>query len=443
MSAANETNGKASAPGLFTSLLTRVLEYVGPRKLSTATDYSSGMSRQNAPPPVSQTRWFLADLESAIIAADSGNMKLPGRLARSLYRDGTISGVFSTRTEGLVQLPVRFTGPDADILSELDKDFRRVFPPAELALLARDGRCLGVGVGEFVQVEGCLPALKRLDPEFLQYRYSEDRWYYQSIHGTEPVNPGDGRWVLHCPGGAVQPWTHGLWLALARAYIAKEHAFFFRENYSSKLANAARVAVSPAGATDGARLRFFKRLAAWGVNTVFDLPPGWDVKLLESNGRGYEVFQETIKTANEEIIITIAGQLVTTTGGTGFANSAIHSTIRSDLIQADADALAETINIQGIPIWANERFGSDAADAGTTVVWDVTPPKDLQAEATAAMQAANAAAALNPLLAQEGKRIDIDELARRYGFPTVDGAAQQDPEKTEGGTNVVPIVRAA
>jgi hypothetical protein len=408
---------------MFSSLLTRVLEFVGPRELPVGESYQDGFLRQGSPPPVSQTRWFLSDLEAAIISADSGNMKIPGRLARSLYRDGMIAGVFSTRCDGMVQLPKSFYGPDATLVTELSHDFDYVFPSSELALLARDGRCLGVGVAELVQVPGSLPVCKRLDPEFLQYRWAEDRWYYQSVHGTLPINPGDGRWILHCPGGAVQPWTHGLWQALARAYIAKEHAFFFRENYSSKLANAARVAYSPAGANDAARLSFFKQLAAWGINTVFDMPPGWEVKLLESNGRGYEVFQDTIKTANEEVIVTIAGQLVTTTGGSGFANSAIHSTIRSDLIQADADALAATINTQGIPCWANERFGAEAVDKMTCMSYDVTPPKDLQAEATAAMQMGNAVEKLNAILANEDMRVDVEKLARKYGVPMIQGKA--------------------
>jgi hypothetical protein len=408
---------------LFTSLLTRVRQYVGPRELSTGTSYEDGYSRQSAQLPISQTRWHLSDLESAIIASDTGNLRAAGRLWRSVRRDGMIAGVLSTRTEGLVQLPLRFAGEDSDLVDELSHDFRAVFPSSELALLSGDGRGLGVGVAEFVQLPGSLPVLKRLEPEFLVYRWAEDRWYYQGIRGLEPVNPGDGRWILHCPGGAVQPWSHGLWPALARAYIAKEHAFFFRENYSSKLANAARVGVSPQGASDGARLQFFSKLAAWGVNTVFDLPPGWEVKLIESNGRGYEVFQDTIKTANEEITVTLAGQTVTTEGGKGFSNSAIHATIRSDLIQSDADALASTLNEQAIPVWANERFGGDAADRAPRVSWDVTPPKDLNAAATAANQAAIAAAALNALAAAEGKRVDVDELARRYGVKLRDGAA--------------------
>ncbi len=403
----------------FTSLLTRVREYVGPRPLPTGTKFEDGRERQMTA-PYSITRWHLADLEAAVVAADSGNLRMVGQLWRSLRRDGMVSGVLSTRAQGLVQLPMRILSPSETVGAELASDWSKVFPVSELALLAADGIGPGYGVAEFVQIEGSLPVLRRLDPEFLQYRWGEDRWYYQSVHGVEPVNPGDGRWVLHAPAGAVQPWSHGLWAALGRAYIAKEHAFFFRENYSSKLANAARVGITPSGAPDDIRAGFFARLAAWGVNTVFDLPPGYDIKLIESNGRGFEVFQETIKTANEEIVITLAGQTVTTDGGTGFANAGIHAAIRSDLIQSDANGLAETLNRQCIPVWAAER-GFNAE--GTSVEWDVTPPSDLTKEAAALQTMTAAVLAMNGLAASIGKRVDLEDVARRYGVKLLDGAS--------------------
>lgn len=406
--------------GMISSLLTRALKYVGPRAMPTGDDFQAGMARQISVAQQSQTRFILADIENAIHAADSGNLRQAGELCRAIRRDGIAHGVLSTRTEGLVQLPVRFTGPD-EIRSALEDkddepgDFRKVFPSSELALLSGDGRVLGVGVAEFVQVGDALPVLRRLDPRFLVYRWSEDRWYYQSIRGFLPVNPGDGRWVLHCPGGTVQPWTHGLWMALARAYIAKEHAYFYRENFSSKLAHAARAAVSPPGANENMRRGFFAKLAAWGPNTVFDLPNGWDVKTIESNGRGWEVFSKTVEEANQEIIITLAGQTPTTTGGTGFQNSAIHQAIRSDLIQADGDGLASTLNEQGLPVYVQEVFGSGAGAAHCS--WDTTPPKDQNLEATAMMGAANAVKALDEVLAPRGQQVDMGEIARRYGVP--------------------------
>lgn len=403
----------------FTSLLSRVREYVGPKPIPTGTSYADARERQMSSPR-SMTRWHLSDLEGAVIGADNGNLKTVGQLWRSLRRDGQVAGVLSTRTQGLVQLPMQIIGDDEEEVRALGEDFTHVFPSSELALLAADGVGVGVGVAEFIQIGDALPVLRRLDPEFLQYRWGEDAWFYVSIHGIERVNPGDGRWVLHCPGGAVQPWSHGLWAALGRAFIAKEHAFFFRENYSSKLANAARIATNPAGAAPDAQDGWFKKVAAWGVNTVFSAPPGYDVKLLESNGRGYDVFQDTIKTANEEIVITIAGQSVTTDGGAGFSNSAIHASIRGDLIQADANALAATLNSQCIPVWFAERFGKEGPSP--IIEWDVTGAADLTKEATAMVQAATATKALNEILTPLGKRVDIEDMARRYGVKVVDTA---------------------
>ncbi len=402
----------------ISSLFTRSTKYAGPRALPLGDSYADGVERQIVFPTATQTRWLLSDLETAILTSDRGNMRVAGRLWKSIRRDGVVHGVLSTRTEGLVQLPIRFRGSDPDLVASLESEFRTVFPSAELALLSADGRGLGLGVGEFVQANGArLPVLRRLDPEALLYQWSEDRWYYQTIRGLVPVNPGDGRWVLHCPGGSVQPWTQGLWMALGRAFIAKEHAYFYRENYSSKLANAARVAVAPQGASEEQKQSWFRKVMAWGVNTVFGMTPGYDVKLLESNGRGYEVFRETIEDCNQEIQITLAGQTVTTDGGTGFSNADIHKAIRADLIQADADALAATINAQGIPVWANERFGAGALDAGLGVSWDVTPPKEQNAEAATLLAAANAVKVLNEVLAPYGQAVDIEEIARRFGVP--------------------------
>ncbi len=380
----------------------------------------------------SQTRWHQSDVEYAIRLADSGDLSMAARLTRSMRRDATYAGILSTRAGGLTRLPKIYRGTP-DVLAALDCPdapglFERVHSPKELELFDADGIALGVAVGEYIYLPDCdEPTFVRLDPEFLRYRWSDNSWFYISIGGWLPITPGDGRWVLHTPGGIMQPWTNALWPSLGRAFIAKEHAFHYRENYSGKLANPARVAVAPEGATDKQKSSFWEKVMAWGLNTVFGLPPGWDIKLLESNGRGYEVFTQTIDSSDREFMVGVAGQVVTIDGGAGFSNADIHATIRTDLIQGDGDGLAATLNIQGMRPLVNRLFGGGARGM---VAWDTRPPADRKAEADAISAASKAITEANAALAPYGLRVDAKEMVTRFKIPyTVIG-----PPALETGT---------
>ena len=411
----------------------------------------AALGGQLSPQPQTQTRWYLRDLETAIHNADTGDISMAARLYRAFRRDGVLAGLLATRTSGLVRLPKRFRG-DADVKEALERRdgstarsvFDDMFPCSELALLAADGIALGIGVAELVPVEGRdFPVLVRVDPEFLRYRWSENRWYYASIAGLIPITPGDGRWILHVPGGRMTPWQHGLWSALGESWINKQHAKLHRSNFSGKLANPARAATAPVGATEDQRRGFLQNLIGWGVNTTFELPPGWEVKLIESNGRGFDVFQAEIDTCDTEIMIALAGQVVTTTGGTGFANADIHKSIRADLIKETGDALAYTVNTQGIPQFVVRRWGAEKlGDGGAVVEWDVEPPKDVKSAADALKSFGDALVALRTGLLPYQRDIDIASLASRFGIPIaqdsdgdgipdVDGVAEPEPNSVD------------
>lgn len=413
------------------------------------------MGGQLQPIPVTPTRWYLSDLERAEYESDLGQLGTASRLMRAAYRDGVLAGVLSTRTGGLVRLPKRFYG-DPEIVAALERGstiearsvFDEIAPASELELLARDGITLGVGVAELVPVDGRdYPVLVRLDPEFLTYVWAENRWYFRSVAGMIPIVPGDGRWVLHCPGGRVAPWQNGLWRAVGRAYIRKEHALMHRDNWEGKLANPARVAVAPSGATEEQSEAWFKRVLAWGVNTVFGLRPGYDVKLLESNGRGYESFGKTIEDQNQEFIMSVCGQTVTADGGAGFSNADVHRSIRADLIKATADGLAHTVNTQIIPQFVAARFGEERIANGAIMEWDVTPPKDRNAEASALVQAANAITLLREALAPGGLELDALALATQFGVPVrrlpMSSGAQLEDDIEEAEIIELPTRRLA
>lgn len=397
-----------------------------------------------------QTRWYLKDLEEARHAADGGLMAPAARLYKAFRQDGTLSGLLATRTGGLVRLPKKFRG-DAEVKRALEtRDgvtarsvFDDMFPPSELALLAADGICLGVGVGEMRRVEGRdFPVFVRMDPEYLVYRWNENRWYYQSIIGLLPITPGDGNWVLHTPSGFMSPWQNGLWAALGRSWISKDHAVMHRENYGAKLANPARVATAAAGSDVATRENFLSQVMAWGANSTFELPPGYDVKLLESKGEGYKVFQEQIATCDQEIMIALAGQVVTTTGGSGFANANVHAAIRSDLIGETADALAYTINTQGIPQFVVRRWGPEKLQEGSAVVgWEVEPPKNVKEEAESLKAFGEALASLRNGLLPFRIDLDVASLTNRFGVPIAnDSTGDGTPDVNGASAKQVPTV---
>lgn len=404
---------------------------------------------QLSPQPVTRTRWYQADLERAEHMADGGDLSLAGQLCRAMDRDGVLRGIMSTRAGGLVRLPKRFRGaPEmVDALQQGGVQARSVFdemlPASELERFVADGVKIGVAVGELVQVEGRdFPVFVRRSPEFLVYRWAENAWYFRSVAGLIPITPGDGRWVLHTPGGREAPWQGGDWRCLGRAYITKDHARLHRDNWEGKLANPARVAVAPQAAPETHKQSWFRKVMAWGVNSVFGLSPGYDVKLLESNGRGHESWTKTIAEQSQEMVIAIAGQTVTTDGGTGFANADIHKSIRADLIKATADALAHTINTQVLPAWVAITFGVDRIAECPTVEWDVTPPHDQAQAATALQQAGAAITALTAALAEHNRKLDVEALSTRFGIPLLAEDASNDNAETTG-TRSLSLVREA
>lgn len=377
-----------------------------------------------AAPSVIPTRWYMSDLEDASIQADNGLLRRAAELVAAARTDGVVSGVLSTRTSGLVRLPQVWRG-DPEIVAALElghDETRSIFdemcPPTDLAQLAADGEMLGVAIGELVPVVGRdFPLLVRQDPKFLRYVWADGCWYYDGAFGPEPITPGDGRWVLHTPGGRNNPWQNALWKAVGRAYIRKDHASEHKDAWEGKLAHPARVAVAPQGSTEGQREDLLTRMMAWGINSVFTLLPGYDIRLVESNGRGYDSFVKTIADQNYEITICIAGQTVTTDGGAGFSNADIHKSIRADLIKATADQLAFTVNTQIIPQWIIQTYGPDRLTPGAYVSWDVTPPQDRNAAALAMTTTAGAISALTTALQPYGMQPDVEAICAMAGIP--------------------------
>lgn len=409
---------------------------------------------QLEPLPVTKLHWYLPDLELCQTQADRGDMQLIGMLGQAMRRDGVVRGLLDVRTS-VTSLPRRFYGGSTDtgrqvieVLQSKNGSDRSVFdemhPTNELSRFCEDGLVCGVGVAEMVPVQGRnFPVMVRRLPQNLWYLWNQNQWFYRSIAGLIPIIPGmpdeNGHtWLLYLPGGRVTPWNYGVWPALGRSFISKEHSFYGRQNYIAKLANPARVAESPIGAGERERGGFLRDLIAWGINTVFELPVGWTVRLLESNGRGFEVMQADIDTCNKEFAVTLCGNTVMMDGGVGFQNADIFRMMSENLIRQTAEGLAHVINTQSLPWFIASRWGVEALQNSIAVEYDTTPPQDKKVLADTFVSLGNGIKGMIEAFGLAKRTVNVDELAARFGIPLNEAnpilmAGAEDPPQLVSG----------
>jgi len=158
---------------------------------------------------------------------------------------------------------------------------------------------------------------------------------------------------------------------------------------------------------------------AWTINSVFGVKPGYDVKLIESNGRGHESFTNTIAQSEREYCIAIVGSTVLIDGGTGFVNAEVHKSIRADIIKSIAKSMAYTINTQIVPQFVLARWGEEALIRSPALEWDVVPPKDLKDSAEATSAFGDALGKANESLRPYGVQVEVTSFAAQFGIPII------------------------
>ena len=368
--------------------------------------------------------WDLPDVAAALQMAEAGNMQQIGRIADALLGDGAIVGQLSTRYDGMLQLPRHIEGPNETYALALREDFDTLCPSSELGLIARDGGVQNILFGEILEDEDGNLRLVRRNPEHLTYRHAENQWYVRTaIDGIEPVNPGDGRWLLAFPHGSDYPWRYGIWQALAFAYINRRQAFLHMNAWNNSLAFPIKVLTTPNGGNEEEAQDTFDAINHFGPFPAIRLNEGWKFELEQPSQATPASLKDAIEASEREVVLAVSGQSGTTDPGPGFGNVGYFAKMKSDLIQVDAKTLAYALNTQVIPVWAQRRFSFDGWFHRPSVRWDTTPPKDLASEANSANTSATAAKAWQEALAASGStdRVDVSAMAKRFGIPLVAG----------------------
>lgn len=398
-----------------------------------------------------QTRWDPAQADTALRQAEQGDMRGVALMLDAMRRDGLINGIMGVRTSGMLRCPVKFSG-DPWLVEQLrgrdpvyDRSgalvdpgtpglFWDMFPESEQSAIVFDGIMAGIGLGELVPRPGKPPRLRHLPLHFLKYRFEADFWYFNSGASgiswaittdtdeppvaMDPPLPSDepGRFVVYTPYGRERVWIKGMWWPCSLPFIQRQNVVFDGLRWQQNLADPLKVATAQAGADEKHRtwLESFIR-NMWRRAGGLVSPPGYQMELVESNGRGYEIYQQAYDQAGGDILVTLTGSKAGagSEGGQGFSNAPEFSKIDASKTGMVAATWETTLHEQGIRPWT-KSIGQERERA-PWARFDVRSPEQRAADARALGELAAGVDKIDVTLARRGRRLDLDAYLEETG----------------------------
>jgi hypothetical protein len=358
--------------------------------------------------------------------ADGGALQDAADCVEALLTDDRVDGVLSTRTHGLLGLPLHFSEGSPDARTYLagvgDKpgEWWHMHDEAELARMHTWGLVLGVGLAQRIALPR-LPEEKQRyrietwSPRWLRFDDTTKKWFLQTKEGEIEIQPGDGQWILYLPYGSHRPWAAGKWNSLVFAWLLKRFSLEDRANHSQTTGGSFLVAKAPLRSTDKQRRKMQSDMQNMSRDSRFVMPAGWEMQIVEATGRTWDIYTAQVEWADKAITIVLAGQIVTTEGALGFSSGNIHDQIKGDFIRFDAERLSTCLAQQSLELWAEINYGK-ASDAPWPV-WNVERPTNLEQQARTYEILGRSIVELDLALKSEGKKVDVLELMNIYNVP--------------------------
>jgi hypothetical protein len=357
------------------------------------------------------TDWTEARIKSAEHMAQSGELRLAADLCEYLLTDDRVASALTTRVQSLLGLDPTFErsgdkrrSAKAVKALEAEEDWWAAYPESELALIHKWGLLLGVAPAQQPWPQDdrrtathWLPKPEFWHPQHLRQDQRTKRWWIKAA--TEgnasaasqevEIIPGQPEWILHCPYGKNRPHMWGLWRPLARMVLIKQLA---RGDWSRAGEKSALLAITVASdALDDmestlaypqdAQRQLATDIYNRGRNGVAALPPGVDIKAVDTVAKAKELYESPIQLIDAAIAILIrGGNLGTLTeGGSKAAAEVQERTTDLPRLRFDAQSLTTTIHDQSLVWWAEFNFGDRML--APWPVYPVEPDEDLRSKA--------------------------------------------------------------
>lgn len=144
---------------------------------------------------------------------------------------------------------------------------------------------------------------------------------------------------------------------LAMAYAMRDWSSFC-ETYGIPV----RTGSYPLGATQEQKSALLRALREMGSSATAILPVSMKIETSEgvSGSHGSSVFGDFLKMIHDEVTILVLGQTMTTTDGSSQSQANVHDRVRNDILWADVQDLADTINEQFIAQYVALNYGDIA-----------------------------------------------------------------------------------
>ena len=389
------------------------------------------------------TQWRTTDNVSAyremMIEHEQGYFMNSSTFWEESLSDDRIAAVVDTRLDGLLAADLEFVPVDdrkkskklAEVLGGTDRTqddglWLQMMDPDHAKELLKWyvglGFCYGPIVWETKNGEW-VPRVIPWHPRFVRWDWS--RWQYAVTAWNEPVvylprtdeNPrSDGKWFMW---GGYRSWMNGLVRSLGVLYLDRTWNQRDAARRSEKYGMGIVKGLVPPGPDTEDKARFGNSLRNLGAEPTIICPqgengsPGFDVKVEETRGEGWQIFGDREKSLNTNIAVRVLGQNLTTeVSGTGsLAAGKVHEMVRGDIKRADSRFYTKARN-QLLCWWAYYNGGDpDLAPYPRAQIHAPADPLDDAKELLTVVTA----------IEKAPPELDVVAILEAHGLPVLEG----------------------
>jgi hypothetical protein len=301
-----------------------------------------------------------------------------------------------------------------------------------------------------------LPSIRALNARWSYYDFARNCFVYEAREGNLDVEPGDGRWLL------MLGWEPGKYCgkasACAASWVAKRFADQDWNSWSDLNASPIVKAKYPNGGDNDAGgttsnpgndavTVFSQQVAQARVTKVIGLPQGqgpadsFDVDVVKLADAVWQSFPARLEYNDRKIAEAWLGSHLAfeVTDRGSYAAAETHKGVTRELVQGDAQALADVVNAQLVHPFVVANFGIGvAAVCCPTVRWPIDIEEDSAGITKSFLQIMQALKSASDAgydvnnLGVFGKRfgLDITKGARPVQVQVADAKADAAPKPT-------------